>query len=183
AGDEGTVVIWDVATCRERGRLEGQDQTITSIVVFDGGRRLLTSGIHLWDLTTNKELRWIRAPYAYGARAPLALSPDERTLAVPAKDNSVALIDLETGKERVSFGKHKLWVSGAAFHPDGRALIVWCQDHTAHVWDLKTGQKLRELEFAELQPSSVDGQPIRPPPPPSGKGGRNGYSYAAAVSP
>src|SRR5262249_55137094 len=66
AGDEGTVVIWDVATCRERGRLEGQDQTITSIVVFDGGRRLLTSGIHMWDLTTNKELRWIRAPYAFG---------------------------------------------------------------------------------------------------------------------
>jgi hypothetical protein len=104
-------------------------------------------------------------------------------LAVPGKDNSVALIDLETGKERLSFGKHKLWVSGAAFHPDGRTLIVWCQDHTAHVWDLKTGQKLREFEFAELQPSSVDGQPIRPPPPPSGKGGRNGSGYAAAVSP
>jgi hypothetical protein len=34
-----------------------------------------------------------------------------------------------------------------------------------------------------LQPFAVDGQPIRPPPPPSGKGGRNGYGYAAAVSP
>jgi hypothetical protein len=29
----------------------------------------------------------------------------------------------------------------------------------------------------------VDGQPIRPSPPPSGKGGRNGSGYAAAVSP
>jgi WD40 repeat protein len=183
AGDEGIVVIWDLATGRERGRLAGHDERITSIAILDGGRRLLTSGIHLWDLTTSKEQRWIRAPYAYGVRAPLALSPDERTLAVPGKDNSVALIDLETGKERVSFGKHKLWVSGAAFHPDGRTLIVWCQDHTAHVWNLKTGQKLREFEFAELQPFHIDGQPIRPPPPPSGKGGRNGSGYATAVSP
>jgi len=183
AGDEGSVVIWDLATGRERGRLAGYDQRITSIAILDGGRRLLTSGVHLWDLTTKKDLRSIHAPYANGARAPLALSPDERTLAVPGKDNSVALIELETGKELASFGKHRLWVTGAAFHPDGRTLIVWCQDHTAHVWDLKTGRQLREFEFAELKPFAVDGQPIRPPPPPSGKGGRNGYGYAAAVSP
>jgi RNA polymerase sigma factor (sigma-70 family) len=181
AGEEGIVVIWDLATGQERGRLEGYDQRITSIAILDAGRRMLTSGIHMWDLTTNKELRWFRAPY--GPSAPLALSPDERTLAVPANDMSVALIDLETGKQRASFGKHKLWISGAAFHPDGRTLIVWCQDHTAHIWDLKTGRRLRQFEFAELQPSSVDGQPTRPPPPPSGKGGRNGYGYAAAVSP
>jgi RNA polymerase sigma factor (sigma-70 family) len=183
AGDEGIVVIWDLATGRERGRLAGYDQRITSIAILDAGRRLLTSGVHLWDLTTKKELRYIHAPYANGARAPLALSPDERTLAVPAKDMSVALIDLETGKELASFGKHDLYISGAAFHPDGRTLIVWCQDHTAHVWDLKTGRQLRQFEFAELQPFHVDGQPIRPPPPPSGKGGRNGYGYAVAVSP
>jgi WD40 repeat protein len=183
AGDEGIVVIWDLATGRERRRLAGHDERITSIAIFDGGRRMLTSGIHMWELTTNKELRWIRAPYAFGVSAPLALSPDERTLAVPGKDNSVALIDLETGKERVGFEKHGGLPTGAAFHPDGRTLIVWCHDHTAHVWDLRTGQKLRQFEFAELQPFAVDGQPIRPPPPPSGKGGRNGYGYAAALSP
>src|SRR5262249_12926371 len=49
AGDEGTVVIWDLATGRERGRLAGYDQRINSIVILDAGRRLLTSGIHLWD--------------------------------------------------------------------------------------------------------------------------------------
>jgi RNA polymerase sigma factor (sigma-70 family) len=103
AGDEGIVVIWDLATGRERGRLAGHDERITSIAILDSGRRLLTSGIHMWDLTTNKELRSIHAPYAYGARAPMALSPDERTLAVPAKDMSVALIDLETGKPGAPF--------------------------------------------------------------------------------
>ena len=183
AGDEGIVVIWDTATGRERGRLEGEDQTINAIAVVNGGRRLLTSGIHVWDLTTNNQLRWIRAPYAYRVRAPLAISPDERTLAVPGEDNGVALIDLETGKEMVSCKKHDAFVSGAAFHPDGRTLIVLCHDHTAHVWDLKTGRRLSQFEFAELQPFSTDGQPIRPLPPPSGKGGRNGYGYAAAVSP
>src|SRR5262249_44676409 len=85
AVSEGIVVIWDGATGQEGGRLAGHDERITSIAILDGGRRLLTSGIHLWALTTNKELRSIHAPYAYGARAPLALSPEERTLAVPAK--------------------------------------------------------------------------------------------------
>jgi WD40 repeat protein len=103
-------------------------------------------------------------------------------LAVPGKDNGVALIDLESGKELARFEKHNGPVWGAAFCSDGRTLIVWCNDHSAHVWDLKTARKLRRFEFAELQ-LDVGGRPMRPLPPPSGKGGRNGYGYAAAVSP
>src|SRR6516162_5408499 len=72
--------------------------------------------------------------------------------------------------------------SGWKAAPDGRTLIVWCQDHTDHVWDLKTRRKLRQFEFADLLPLGEDGTPMFSPLPPSGKGGRNGYSYATAVS-
>jgi RNA polymerase sigma factor (sigma-70 family) len=204
AGREGNVVIWDLATGKERARLDGRDQTITAIATLGSGRRLLTCGLDtalfmvtcLWDMTTNQELRRIDTP-SWDPRADLslALSPDERTLAVPGKDNSVALIDLETGKEwakvidfetskqRVKVGPHDEPASGAAFHPDGNTLMVWCRNHTAHVWDLKTARKVRQFEFADLPPSGNEITHMFTPLPPSGKGGRSGYSYAAALSP
>lgn len=192
AGREGNVVIWDLATGKERARLDGGDQTITAIATLASGRRLLTSGldtalfmvIRLWDLTTNQELRHIRT-VSWDPRdaSLLALSPDERTLAVPGKDNRVALIDMETGKELARFEPHDAPASGAAFHPDGHMLIVWCRNHTAHVWDLKTARKLRQFEFADVPPSGNEITHMFTPLPPSGKGGRTGYAYAAALSP
>jgi WD40 repeat protein len=192
AGREGNVVIWDLATGKERARLDGRDQTITAIATLGSGRQLLTSGldtalfmvIRLWDLTTNQELRHITTvSWEPRAASPLALSADERTLAVPGKDNSVALIDLETGKERVKVEPHDAPASGAAFHPDGNTLIVWCSNHTAHVWDLKTARKIRQFEFADVPPAAQGDPPMFTPLPPSGKGGRTGFSYAAALSP
>jgi len=192
AGREGNVVIWDVATGKERARLDGRDQTITAMATLGSGRRLLTSGldtalfmvIRLWDLTTNQELRHINTVrWEPQAALPLALSPDERTLAVPGKDKSVALIDLETGKERVKLEPHDSLVSGAAFHPDGHTLIVWCSNHTAHVWDLKTARKLRQFEFADVPPPGNEITQMFTSLPPSGKGARTGYAYTAALSP
>jgi WD40 repeat protein len=203
AGREGNVVIWDLATGKERARLDGRDQTITAIAPLGSGRRLLTSGLdtalymvfRLWDLTTNQEL-WRIDTMSWEPRAAssLALSPDERTLAVPWKNNSVALINLETGKQHVTIqdleaGKEPVKLqqdapaSGTVFHPDGHTLIVWCNNHTAHVWDLKTSRKLRQFEFADVPPSGDKITQMFTPLPPSGKGGRTGYAYAAALSP
>jgi RNA polymerase sigma factor (sigma-70 family) len=192
AGREGHVIIWDLATGKERARLDGRDQTITAIATLGGGRRLLTCGldtakfmvIRLWDLTTNQELRrFDKVSWDPRDGSPLALSPDERTVAVPGKDNSVALLDLETGKERVKLAPLDAPASGAAFHPDGNTLIVWCRNHTAHVWDLKTARKLQQFEFADVPPPRNEITQMFHPGPPSGKGGRTGYAYAAALSP
>ncbi len=176
AGREGNVVIWDLATGKERARLDGRDQTITAISTLGSGRQLLTSGldtalfmvVRLWDLMTNQELRHIKTvSWEPRAASPLALSPDQRTLAVPGRDKSVALIDLETGKEVVKLGPPNGPPSGAAFHPDGRTLIVWCNDHTAHLWDLKTARKLRQFEFPDLPPPGNEiTQPDMPTPLP-----------------
>lgn len=179
AGGEGAVLIWDVATGKERGRLEAHDQPIIAVRPLRDGRRLLTTGmdyaISLWDLTTGKRLRRLDAAYAsFGL---LAVSADEKTLAVPGKNKDLALIELETGKEVAKLQVHETGITGAAFHPDGRTLLVWCGDHTAHVWDVAAKKELRQFEFVEPPAAPV------PPPPAAGRGGRSGWAYVAVASP
>jgi WD40 repeat protein len=69
----------------------------------------------------------------------VALSPDERTLAVGGLDPIVRLVDVSTGKLL-----HELDLAGTGafsleFSPDGRTLAVSGWEAVASLWDVATG--------------------------------------------
>ena len=118
------------------------------IAVSPDGRSLASGSedktIHLWDLTTGKELRRLQ-----GHTAPVwsvAFAPDGRSLASGSDDKTIRLWDLASGKELRRLEGHTGTVYSVAFAPDGRSLASGSEDNTIRLWDLAGGKELRRLE-------------------------------------
>jgi WD40 repeat protein len=105
-------VLWDVATGRERLRLQGRAATAAFGVAFSpDGRTLALAGY---------EDRRVPADFAGGR----GLIPQ------------VSLWDVVAQDERAVVRGHDRPVTYVAFTPDGRTLATGSQDHTVELWRL-----------------------------------------------
>jgi WD40 repeat protein/class 3 adenylate cyclase len=69
-------------------------------------------------------------------RLPVAVSPDERTLAIGQNDGSVTFVSLANGHRSIAAGGHTTGVSDLRFTPDGLSLITVGEDGRVVVWDV-----------------------------------------------
>ncbi len=134
----GVLVLWDVASGRERARFTEPDLIPLELAfspdatrVAGAGKGLTWAGdggIALWDLATGP--RWRRVlptdefPYA------TAFSPDGRAVAASVS-RSGWVWDADTGRECGGFAGY----GAAAFTPDGKALLLGSADGTVRVQD------------------------------------------------
>jgi WD40 repeat protein len=111
---------------------------------IEPGAPIDTARVFVWNAATGKELMGFDVaadgfPLDGMSRSPRhAVSPDGKTLFVPAKEGHVKAFDLATGKERfdaVAFGPHgdttkallpgwKVQIGSLALTPDGRTLVA-----------------------------------------------------------
>src|SRR5262249_48390929 len=114
------VVVYDVASGKERFRVKAPGAAVATFDISHGGRAGVTgtcdNEIIVWDTVAKKQVRTIegdrrtlRAMQAAGRALPgieqpvgtIALSPDGRSVAfVALYDYTVRVYDLATGKER-----------------------------------------------------------------------------------
>jgi WD40 repeat protein len=133
-----TVTLWEIATCKERGRLGqgavAQVQAGQGQVMFFGafGR----SGI--------------------GTAPIIAFAPDGRCLACRGAGSSVRMLDVATGKETGSATGHEGSLTAVAFAADGRTLITGSSDTTVLVWDASRLGSGAKPAAADLQPREVE---------------------------
>jgi WD40 repeat protein len=143
------VVLWDLGTLQEVGRLSVQLQAYGAVqaVAFASDSRTLAvargvdnqpNEVQLWDAPSGQLLTTL-AGHRRGILA-LAFSPDGKVLASGDQEGVVKLWDVARHVERAPLPFHEAAVFGLAVSADGARAATGSLDGTILVWDLATGR-------------------------------------------
>ncbi|MGH7171594.1 MAG: WD40 repeat domain-containing protein, partial [Gemmataceae bacterium] len=145
----GLLSVWDIATGKERRRLETQAPVMAAALSPDGKALAYIQDtakvIQLRDMDSWQEGR--RLKVVEGNARDLAFSPDGKALAARV-ENALELWDVATGRPLASRPGHVTAVDRLAFTADGRQLLSITRNQqlgTARLWDTLTGQYLSML--------------------------------------
>jgi RNA polymerase sigma factor (sigma-70 family) len=148
AGQDGAVRLWDPATGKELAEFRDPDLGDIRCISFSADGKMLASAhrygnlIHVWDVTTRKQLR------AFGRAVDVvAFSPDGNLLAtagIGSGRDELCHWDVATG-QMVLAGDTQEEMHKLAFSPDGKLLATVDSKGSAQVWDATTCRELRPL--------------------------------------
>ncbi|MBI5768642.1 MAG: WD40 repeat domain-containing protein [Verrucomicrobia bacterium] len=155
---DSTIRLWDAATGKPLGRLEGQRGFTTSIAFLADGKRLVSGSgdqtLRLWDLGSRTPIRTFRG-HKTEVHA-LALAPDQRTLVSGCKDGSAMVWDLEAERGASSSGSLAKGRVAWEFADAGASLITLGADGRVARWRGRTFQEESKLlEIGAVQIGSV----------------------------
>lgn len=141
-GETGVVSLWDLATGKERRRLEVPQAVLAAALSPDGKTLAYDQNqtIHLLDVASWKEVG--RIPIAEGDAYKLAFSPDGKALAASCR-NGLQFWNVATGHPLLPFDSHLAAVDTIAFTANGKQLVSTCQETgVARLWDTTSGRQL-----------------------------------------
>jgi WD40 repeat protein len=142
----GELILWDLATGKERTRIE-EVKGIRSVAFSPDGKALATADYY--DNTVK-----VRDPETGKARVILqqsrpnnavAFSPDGKTLAIAILENRAELWQINSGRHLHTLQGHEDWVTHVAFSPDGAVLATGGRDQTVRLWEASTGKQRMTL--------------------------------------
>ena len=125
----------------------GVDGLVVAAQALTGDRLMIAQSgrITTWDAATRRRVASVPGPRFTGHFAPVALSPDGRTLAYGLSDGTVRFFDIASGKTILGEGAHSAQVNRMTFSPDSRVAVSTGDDGLAIVWDPQTGKVLQRL--------------------------------------
>lgn len=125
---------------------------VHALAFHPNGELLASAGyreVKLWQREAAKALGTVSGLGA--ASGALAISPDEKQIAIAAGDNSVKLVNAADGKASGALTGHKGLVRGIAYTADGSKIVTASADKSLKIWSAKDGKELRSVEApAEL---------------------------------
>jgi WD40 repeat protein len=136
ASSTGHLHFFDVSTGKENRLVKLSVENPNALAVSPNGMYLAVAsyGFHLsiYDLPSGKLLSSIQLPGDYGS---VQFSADGRTVAA-ATGSRIVLVEVATGKIRLSMDKLPGQSRAVTFSTDGRLLVTSMDNTTALVWDL-----------------------------------------------
>lgn len=143
SGDTKSVLVWDMATGKEKFELPGHKRS--SFVAFlPGGKELLANcgpdlAIQVWDLETKKVRLVLKKPLGIGS--PYAVSPDGKWLAAMDRDGAIHQYSLTDGKAAKKI-KGQPRPECLTYSPDGKWLVSGHAFGGLVIWDTRSGECL-----------------------------------------
>lgn len=137
-------VIWSARTGESLKAINPREQ-MTSLALSPDGKLLALSSANLlglWSAETAERVRALGSGVAFSGG--LAFSPDGKTLASAAADETVRLWSVATGAETHRLGAHWGQVEAVAYSPDG-ASIASSSDELIYLWHPATGESRKIL--------------------------------------
>ena len=148
AGENGTLVLFDIENGELVKRLEGHQGDVWAVVFHPQNQWLASAGddsrIIIWSLEGEKLQEW-QAPGKVNA---LAVSPDGSLLASGGDDNNITLWNVDTGEQVrtiTQYHRYPIISDGLAFNSTGKILVSASYDNIVGLWDVNTGDALKIL--------------------------------------
>ncbi len=148
-------------------RLVGAANRIQSLAFSPDGKRLIAAGgtparfgeVQIWDVAARKLERSARvsSDTLFGA----ALAPDGSRIAVGCSDNTLRVLETDTGKEIHKLTHHENWVLGAVFGIDGKRIVSVGRDRAAKLIDASSGAFIENVNLLRDELSAIVRHPRR----------------------
>lgn len=142
SGSDSAVSIW-TAEGKLKQLLLGHSAAVNSLHFFRQGNRLLSSDsvgeLRIWNTTTGGTV------YIHTGREcfPVAVAPDEKTIAAYLHDDQISLIDVNSGIRTVRTAVPGCY--SLAWSPDSRYLCSTANESSVFIWQVKPWKQIAEV--------------------------------------
>lgn len=122
-------------------------------LIATGGTPARFGEIQIWDIG-DRELR-VSNMLCHDTLFGLAVSPDERKLAIGCADHTVRIHQATSGRELLRMNHHENWVLGVVFGGDGRRIVSVGRDRAAKLIDASSGAFVENINLLRGELSAV----------------------------
>jgi WD40 repeat protein len=161
AGPPIPLKVWELATRRLIGRLNGHTGYCASLDFSRDGRLLATGSRDgtaiIWSTPTWRAIQTLPNPdrgslfnSGRGMVEDVAFSPDGKTLAMASQEGNVHLWGVATGQLLETLKGHSSAVEAVVFAPNGRTLASGSFDGTVRLWNVETRRELMQLDHGSV---------------------------------
>jgi len=152
ASMDGTVRIWDVNTGRQLHAFDNHFGNYTSFAMSTDGKTVVAPTsiriVTTWDISSGKLVKTFNKDKYYGSRD-TAFNPTNDIIAMVTDDNTISLLNPETGELIKLLTGHKNYITSLAFSTDGKTIVSGSADKTVRLWDTETFEEKRVLQGHE----------------------------------
>jgi WD40 repeat protein len=147
AGDDKSILVWDVDTGKFVRRLEGSTEWVMCLATSPDGKQIAASGfdrtIRIWDLSTGTKVKDI--PANQQIVIALAWSPDGRMIVSGGQDKKIRFWDVASAAETRVIEGHTDQIFAVAIHPNGQWIASCSADKSVRIWNVADGKELKNL--------------------------------------